>query len=170
MQGQLKFGKVLKNGGEKVKILLCGCFLIAAVTCGWLLTCKYRRRKEFFCDLHEFNERLLNEVSYTKVPLSAFMEKYEFGADLRAMLEKYRLGNENGSPPPYLKADEVRFLIGYFSMIGKSDAASQKTYLSSVSAELGERRKVAQEACVKYTSLYLKLGLLAGLTLCILIA
>lgn len=118
-----------------------------------------------------FNERLVNEVSYTKVPLPAFMEKYEFSGDFRKMLEERKAADFSAqiSSPAYLTADERKFLIDYFGMIGKSDAASQKTYLSSLRTEIEERKKNSDEAYKKYFALYIKLGFLAGLMLSILI-
>ena len=117
-----------------------------------------------------FNERLVNEVSYTKIPLPAFAEKYEFTGDFKKMLtdkkddfqaEKYDF--------EYLTEDEKKFLCDYFRMVGGSDAASQKTYLSALRKEIEERRRTSEDIYKKYFALYLKLGFLAGLVLVILI-
>lgn len=54
-------------------------------------------------------------------------------------------------------------------MIGRSDAASQKTYLSSLRGEIDESRKKSEETYKKHFTLYIKLGFLAGLMLSILI-
>ena len=54
-------------------------------------------------------------------------------------------------------------------MIGRSDAASQKTYLSSLRTEIEERKRSSDETYKKYFALYIKLGFLAGLMLSILI-
>ena len=113
----------------------------------------------------------MNEVSYTKIPLPAFLEKYEFSGDFKKMLE-VKKGSDFETECydyPYLKEDERKFLHDYFFMIGKSDAASQKTYLSAVRQEIGERRRASEDAYKRYFSLYLKLGFLAGLILVILI-
>ena len=69
----------------------------------------------------------------------------------------------------YLTEDEKKFLGDYFRMVGGSDSASQKTYLSAQRKEIGERRRVSDEIYAKYFSLYLKLGVLAGLVLIIMI-
>ena len=154
-----------------MKLLLCICLPIVCTACAYFLTQKYKRRKEFFYNLSMFNERLVNEVSYTKVPLPAFMEKYEFSGDFRKMLEERKSAEFSAriSSPAYLTADERKFLIDYFGMIGRSDAASQKTYLSSLRTEIEERRKNSDETYKKYFALYIKLGFLAGLMLSILI-
>ena len=69
----------------------------------------------------------------------------------------------------YLTEDEKKYLADYFGMIGRSDAASQRTFLSAARAELAEKKKSAEEAYKKYFALYLKLGFLAGLILVVLI-
>ena len=69
----------------------------------------------------------------------------------------------------YLTEDEKKFLGDYFRMVGGSDAASQKTYLSALRKEIEERRRASDEVYKRYFSLYLKLGVLAGLVLIILL-
>lgn len=154
-----------------LKLILCAGVLALCVCCSYLLTRKYKQRFDFFYNLNLFNERLVNEVSYTKIPLPAFLEKYEFSGDFKKMLE-VKKGSDFETECydyPYLKEDEQKFLHDYFFMIGKSDAASQKTYLSAVRQEIGERRRASEDAYKRYFSLYLKLGFLAGLILVILI-
>ena len=73
-----------------MKILLCASLFSLCVGCAFWLTRKYRKRKDFFYNLDLFNERLVNEVSYTKIPLPAFAEKYEFTGDFKKMLEEKR--------------------------------------------------------------------------------
>ena len=154
-----------------LKALLCVAAFGLCVCAALLLTRRYRRRKEFFYALNLFNERLYNEVSYLRAPLSTFIEKYDFGGDFQKMLREKRegdFGRENYGFA-YLTADEQKFLGDYFRLIGKSDAASQRTYLAAARAEAGERRRLAEEEYKKYFSLYSKLGVLAGLILVILI-
>lgn len=154
-----------------LKFLLCLLALGGCVAAAYLLTRKYKQRMSFFYNLNLFNERLVNEVSYTKIPLPAFVEKYEFSGDFKKMLEEKKgtdFGRENYSFS-YLTADERKFLSDYFLLVGKSDAASQKTYLSAVRGEIAERKRTAEEIYKKYFSLYMKLGFLAGLILVILI-
>lgn len=153
-----------------LKFLLCALMFSLCVGCAYWLTRRYKKRKDFFYNLDLFNERLVNEVSYTKIPLPAFAEKYEFTGDFKKMLtdkkddfqaEKYDF--------EYLTEDEKKFLCDYFRMVGGSDAASQKTYLSALRKEIEERRRTSEDIYKKYFALYLKLGFLAGLVLVILI-
>ena len=154
-----------------MKLLLCVCAVALCTAFAFLLTRSHKRRREFFYAVCLFNERLVNEVSYTKVPLPAFLEKNRFGGDLGKVLSEQCAKGESAdfSALPYLKEDEKQYLRDYFAMIGKSDAQSQRTYLLAARAGLEEKRRASEEAYKKYFSLYLKLGVLAGLILVILI-
>ena len=66
-----------------LKFLLCVLALGGCMAAAYLFTRKYKLRRAFFYDLDLFNERLVNEVSYTRVPLPVFVEKYTFGGDFK---------------------------------------------------------------------------------------
>ena len=153
-----------------LKLLLCALSFSLCVGCAYWLTRKYKKRKDFFYNLALFNERLLNEVSYTRMPLPSFTEKYSFAGDFGKMLSEkkgdFRADVYNFE---YLSDDEKKFLGAYFQMVGGSDAASQKNFLSARGKEIEEYRNSADTIYRKYFSLYLKLGVLAGLILIILI-
>lgn len=153
-----------------LKLLLCIAVVALCVAFSFLLTQKYRSRMQFYYNLNLFNERLINEVSYTRIPLPAFLEKYPFTGDFKGMLEQKKgdFSSENYSFS-YLTEDEKKNLADYFRMIGRSDAASQRTFLSAARQELSEKKKSTEETYKKYFSLYLKLGFLAGLILVVLI-
>ena len=153
-----------------LKFLLCALLFSLCIGCSYWLTRRYKKRKDFFYNLDLFNERLLNEVSYTRIPLPAFAEKYAFSGDFRKMLaEKMDDFQAEKYDFDYLTDDEKKFLADYFRMVGGSDAASQKTYLSALRKEIEDRRSASGEVYKKYFALYLKLGFLAGLVLVILI-
>ena len=153
-----------------LKLLLCVFLFSLCVGCAFWLTRKYKKRRDFFYNLDLFNERLVNEVSYTKIPLPAFAEKYEFTGDFKRMLEEKKSDFQAEKYEyDYLTEDEKKFLADYFRMVGGSDAASQKTYLSALRKEIDDRRRASEDVYKKYFSLYLKLGVLAGLVLVILI-
>ena len=113
----------------------------------------------------------MNEVSYTKIPLPAFLEKYTFSGEFRQLLEEKRRSEfrEQEFSVEFLNEDERKFVSDYFRMIGKSDASSQKTYLTAMRGEINEKKRESAEEYKKYFSLYMKLGFLAGLILVVLI-
>ena len=66
-----------------LKAVLCICAFGLCIVVALLLTRRYRQRKEFFYSLNLFNERLVNEVSYLRAPLSKFIGRYAFGGDFQ---------------------------------------------------------------------------------------
>lgn len=154
-----------------LKLLLCvGAFSLCLLL-AWLLTRKYRLRKDFYYNLSLFNERLYNEVSYTREPLPSFIEKQPFGGDFKKILTER---SANGFRPgdcaiPYLKEDETQVFGRLFEHDREERRRVAKNYLASRRAEVEARRQASEEAYKKHFSLYIKLGVLAGLVLVILI-
>ena len=71
------------------KFLLGLCIVALTSVCGWILAGKYRRRKSFFAQTFEFNERFLGEVSYAKRPLGEFIERYSYTGEFEAILRAF---------------------------------------------------------------------------------
>ncbi len=159
---------------------LLGVAIIAFTSfCGYLLTKKYRKRKLFFSQLFEFNERFLAEITYYRRPLHAFVSAYTYRDEFQVLLLDYfgEMKNQGYSfmekvnKPEYdfLKKEEKRTVYDYFSMIGKGDSNSQKNYFTSVKETLSKLKKEAEENNKKYGDLYVKLGFLCGLLILILV-
>lgn len=158
---------------------LSGIAIIAFMTfCGYLLARKYRRRKDFFSQWKEFNERFLTEISYYRRPVQQFIGDYsyrgEFSLLLQNFFQKLQEDERNGTLTEdgnfaFLKADEKRGVEDYFLMLGKGDSASQKGYFSSIKDTLSKWQQESAESCKRYGDLYIKMGFLCGLLLLILI-
>lgn len=154
-----------------LKIFLC-ILLVALCTCaGIAFTRKHKYRKIFMYDLYSFNERLIGEVNYTRIPLLAFFDKYEYGTDFSSVLSGLKQRNFKNIKINfgYLTADEKKMAQDYFSMIGKSDARSQSNYLNAVREELEKEKNGTEAEYKKHFALYTKLGFLFGLILAILL-
>lgn len=162
-----------------LKVLL-GVAIVAFTTlCGYLLSRKYRQRKQFFRQLSEFNERFLNEISYYRRPIRDFITTYAYQGEFHDLLQSYLMNLEQSSPNPmqlleepayaFLKEDEKTLITNYFFMLGKGDSSSQKGYFNSVKSVLGKWQSDAVETGKKYEDLYIKLGFLCGLFILILI-
>ncbi len=159
---------------------LLGVAIIAFTSfCGYLLTKKYRRRKQFFSQLFEFNERFLAEITYYRRPLRAFVSAYTYRGEFQELLLDYFAETSNqghvfieridNSEYDFLKKEEKRTVYDYFSMLGKGDSNSQKNYFTSVKETLSKLKKEAEENNKKYGDLYVKLGFLCGLLILILV-
>lgn len=162
-----------------IKFLL-GILIVAFTTfCGYLLGKKYRKRKQFFMEFSLFNERFINEISYYRQPLHDFCLKYAYKSDFDFLLQRFLYCVKERTPLrenllplgefSFLKAEEKNIIVNYFSMLGKGDSVSQKTYFSSMKESLSRLEKGATETCKRYVDLYIKIGFLCGLLILILI-
>ena len=163
---------------KMVKLFL-GISVIAFFSfCGYLFAKKYRKRKQFFIQLYEFNNRFLNEISYYRRPIQEFIFKYPYKGEFKLFIQLFS-NNIHGAGMLYndleheefsfLKKEEKGILMDYFSMLGRGDSSSQKSYFSSVKEELIKRKNEADVEYKKYGDLYIKLGFLCGLLVLILI-
>ena len=159
---------------------LSGIAIIAFMTwCGYLLAQKHRKRKLFFTELNDFNERFLNEILYYRRPMREFIDVYEYRGEFQTLLVVFfkdlENDEDNGSIRESLEAcaflskDERGSVLDYFLMIGKGDSASQKNYFSAQKVALGKWKSDSVEACNRYGNLYVKIGFLFGLLILILI-
>jgi stage III sporulation protein AB len=166
-----------------IKLLLGAAIVCFTSFCGYVFAKKYRKRKNFFAQMNEFNERFLNEIAYYRRPVKEFIDKYAYTGEFNELLDAFldHLGRtpktgeaafetESVFPVfPFLTADETHFISDYFLMLGKGDSGSQKAYFTSVKSTLEEYKKKSGEECGKYSDLYLKLGFLSGLLILVLI-
>ena len=158
---------------------LSGIVIIAFTTfCGYLLARKYRRRRQFFSQWKEFNERFLTEISYYRRPIQQFIGNFSYQGEFECLLRTFSqmLGDDERKGDfteeadfVFLKAEEKRVVEDYFLMLGKGDSASQKAYFSSIKDTLSKLQSEAEESCKRYGDLYIKMGFLCGLLLLILI-
>lgn len=147
--------------------------------CGYLLSKKYRQRKQFYAQLREFNERFLSEISYYRRPLKEFMVAYAYQGEFEELLqdfssfltEKGLTGSflKAGTKYTFLKEEECQMLEDYFMMLGKGDSASQKGYFSAVKDSLVKIENESKNEAKRYSDLYVKIGFLCGLLILILI-
>ena len=147
--------------------------------CGYLLAKKYRKKKEFYIQFSLFNERFITELSYFRRPILQFIHSYAYKGEFLFFLNAYLELNDKSNAHLqsitehaafyFLTFDEKAMLINYFSMLGKGDSHSQKSYFSSIKDFLNKAENQAIENCKKYETLYLKLGFLFGVLIIILI-
>lgn len=152
-----------------LKILLAIVIIACSTAGGYLAANKFRARKKFYMQFSAFNERYLNELNYARRPLSAFLKEYEYTGDFDKMLKGFSENREKKVAYSYLTQEERAACADYFSMLGKGDAHSQKNFFSAKKAGIEEKRAAAEKEAKSRGSLYVKLGLLAGLAVVILI-
>ncbi len=162
-----------------IKFLLGVAIVAFGGFCGWLLSAKYRRRKAFFTQLKDFNDRFLSEIAYYRRPVRAFISSYAYQGEFRELLEEYQTLSKEGISLSasldkkgrfdFLKAEEKTELADYFQTLGRGDSSSQKGYFTAAKNRLEEWRTQAETQAKRYADLYVKIGILCGLLVLILI-
>ncbi len=141
---------------------------------GYLLSKKYRQRKDFFIQLCTFNDRYLSELAYRRRPIREFASSYVYYGEFNALLQEFFLGIEEGADfnfPDYnfLSKEEKTLITDYFLMLGRGDSFSQKGYFSSLKETISSHTAKVTEDGKRYGDLYIKIGFLCGLLILILI-
>lgn len=152
-----------------VKFLLSCCIVAFGTAIGYFAAGKWRDRKNFYVQICIFHERYLNELSYARKPIADFLKQYAYKGDFEKVVGEFGREKSVGIPFKYLTKEERAECENYFSMIGRGDALSQKSYFAAQTAMLSQKREKSQAEAKSRTDLYLKLGLLAGLAVVILI-
>ncbi len=152
-----------------IKIIICIAVIAFSTAIGYLLAGKYRARKKFYDQFSLFNERYLNELSYSRKPLPDFLKQYEYTGDFAKTVSRCVDERDCDVKYPYLTNEEKTLCGNYFSMLGKGDALSQKSFFGAQTAILDAKRAEGDKQAKSRGNLYLKLGLLAGLAIVILI-
>ena len=152
-----------------VKIVLCILIVAFCTFLGYFFAGKYRARKRFYTQMNTFNERYLNELCYARRPLTAFLQESSYTGEFGKTVDSYLKRREVKISYSWLKKEEREDCSDYFSMLGKGDALSQKSYFTSRQPMLAEKKGICEREAKARGDLYLKLGLLAGLAAVILI-
>lgn len=152
-----------------LKILICIAVIAFSTALGYLLSGKYRARRRFYNQFCLFHERYLNELNYSRKPLPEFLKEYEYSGDFAKAVSQCVDERDYSVKFSYLTGDEKTAFSNYFSMLGKGDALSQKSYYGAQTKALEEKREEGEKQAKSRGSLYLKLGLLTGLAIVILI-
>ena len=157
-----------------MKIIVGIAVVVFTTYCGWFLSRKYRRRKQFFADMQEFNLSFLEEIGYAKRPFESFCARKHYAGEFGELIEDVlarRLEKKTTKIPmdeySFLSADERVFVGEYFQTVGRADSQSQKGYFSSAKIKLDSLKSKGDDDSKKYTDLYTKLGFLAGLAMMI---
>ena len=144
--------------------------------CGYFLTKKYRVRKEFYKQYYTFNRDFLNEIAFSRRPIEAWLEKKQFTGEFETMVNGFLSALKNGDTalesfetPEFLIEDEKLFVREYFFSLGRGDSEGQKGYFTVAEKTLTSRKEEAEKNCTRYCDLYVKMGVLLGLTLLILL-
>lgn len=64
--------------------------------CGYLLTKKYRVRKDFYKQYYTFNRDFLNEIAFSRRALEVWLEKKQFSGSFETTLGSFMIALKSG--------------------------------------------------------------------------
>ncbi len=138
-----------------IKALILVAIVCLTTALGVLFSANKKKRMQVFAELYEFNEQLLLNLKFSKVPLAKVAEPYKF-------------------VPSVIKGEKVlsgkdgETLAEYIVNLGKSDASSQVDYLNGRKAQLSKLKEDSAADYKKYSSLYIKIFFMAGVLMAVL--
>lgn len=167
----------LYGGEESLAKIIAGVALVAFCGfCGYVLAKKYRLRKQFYRQFLSFNESFLKEISSSRRPIGTWLSTFSYDGEFEETLSGFTETLEKGEKefvlpylPEFLTRDERQFVTDYFSALGRGDGEEQRRRFSLAEKSLTESKEKAEKDGVKYTDLYVKMGVLLGLALLILL-
>lgn len=137
--------------------------LVICTFCGYRLSLKFSERRKFFVDFYNFNEKLINEVSFSQKSLLSLCDSEDKSASDFGLLINKTIKGEEYTFPTYLKNSDKLLFNEFGEAIGKSDKVSQLNFLSSKRKEISDIKDICYAEEKKYKKLYVKLGVLFGL-------
>lgn len=149
-----------------MKIIL-GIILVGlCVYLGYFFSSKYIDKRKFYEDFWNFNKKIKNEVSFSQKTINKMIdEQGEKTLFYQTFENEFNEKSEKNDKIKFLSKNEKEFFREYVSMIGKSDNASQISYIDSSDTRIKELLDESSENEKKYKSLYIKLGFLLGVIL-----
>lgn len=151
-----------------MKILIGILCVIICTFIGKILSEKYQKRKEFFSELNNLNQKLKSEISFKQSSLKDIVDSLS-NATLKSYLIEYVFNKNESINVVFLSNDENDFLKDYSKNLGVFDKNSQLSFLSSVDSQIYTYYKSGREEERKYRKLYIKLGFLFGLIILVVI-
>lgn len=124
---------------------------------GVFLSAKKKRRMQIFAELYEFNEQLLLNMKYSRLPMEKVAKNFKFMPEVL-----------NGKI--LLEGKDGEIISDYVFNLGRSDALSQIDYLNERKTVLTKCRDESSNDYKKYSSLYIKIFFLLGVLMAILLA
>ena len=144
-----------------IKSILCVTLLIFTSGIGYGFALKYRKRKQFFTQLYEFNEKFLHELSFSRRPLAEFIKNTCFKGEFLDLLRAFVALEESEvcflnffSNITFLKTEEEQEITQFFADLGKGDSESQKKSFSNRLKLLSQKKIEVENEYKKYSNFF----------------
>lgn len=144
--------------------------IVLSTLVGYLFSIKYSERRIFFEDFNKVVIRLKNEINFMQRPvIDVLNSSLNNDSDVLVVYNSFLLNNYNyTSNLKYLSFNEKNFVFDFLSTIGTGDVLSQNKIIDVAIEQSNSFLKQSIDDEKKYKTLFIKLGLLAGITLFIL--
>ena len=147
-----------------MKIFLCLLLVVCFTFAGYLLSQKYKKRKDFYLGFKNFNSKLSTEINFSKNSILKIISELNDDTSFNIEIKKYIKNSVSYVfMDKYLTSDEVQFFYDYLKNLGVSDSETQLNFLNNINESLAEKCDISEKEYKRYKPLYIKLGFLLGL-------
>ena len=145
--------------------------IVLSTIIGYLFSLKYTERRCFFEDFNSVVFKLKNEITFTQRPvIDVINSTVKNDSDILIIYNSFVQNKINYTDNlKYLSSNEKNFVFDFLSSIGIGDVTSQSKLVDVAISESSSFLKQAIDDEKKYKTLFIKLGLLIGVTLFVLI-
>lgn len=161
-------------------IILIVIIIVCFALIGFKLSSYYVNRKKFFGSLVLMLSNLEADVVFSRDKLANILKKnVEVCASrelcdlcqniIFAIENKQAITEKMFDDVKILKNDERQLLYKFFSSLGRYDVIAQSKEIKTYQISINSYSTQAQEDCKKYSGLFIKLGIIVGILVCLLI-
>ena len=143
------------------------CVIVCSLI-GKILSEKFQKRKDFFSELNNLNQKLKSEITFKQSSLRDIIDNLN-NETLKSYLVECVFNKNQTINVVFLSNDENDFIRDYAANLGVFDRNSQLSFLTSVDAQIQTYYKTSREEEQKYRKLYIKLGFLFGLIIMVVV-
>lgn len=164
-----------------MKIVLLCLIVTCSTYVGFGFSSYYRRRVKFFSDCISFQNKMVVEIAFKQNKLKEIIDEFikrcgiDFKFVLKSFEENYLLGKNVLEESMLFKKniclskEEKEIVYAFFKTLGRYDSENQIKEIENFKKTFESSFADAQAENKKYSSLYVKLGLMAGLLVAILL-
>ncbi len=150
-----------------MKLFIGFLLLIISTFLGYILSEKFNKRKIFYQRFQVFNNKLKNEIAFSKKTINELVLSLDLDNDFNKKLYAYIKENNTDEKINYIKNEEYEFFLNYLTSIGNGNVDSQLNFINNAEQEIKKYLSESIDNEKKYRILYIKIGFLIGLILLI---
>ena len=159
-------------------------FVLVIVFCfaliGFRIANYYVSRKKFFLSLQFLLSGIEADVAFTQEKLKYIIQRNSSNLSSKELIEicnsiflkldnKQKIDSEIFENIKILKKEEKQLLFQIFGNLGRFDVVSQGIEIKTYKQKIEEKSNETNDECKRYAGLFVKLGIIVGLLVCLLI-